>query len=113
MAPQLKFAVLLTFVLFVSSSVFAQNEWHPMANGAGLFFKTEYLNGSQPTCVVRLREDKKLRRTASEIAVTYLFQQAKRSRNYAAHFEARDTDTLYLGSCEQVVNVVATKVQRW
>jgi hypothetical protein len=54
-----------------------------------------------------------LRRTASDLIITYRFQQVDRSRKYSAHFEARDTDTVYLDDCEQVLTVIASKVQRW
>ena len=91
----------------------AQNiEWQPVVHGAGLFFKLEQTNGMQPTCVVRVREDKKLRRTESDLIVTYRFERAERKENYSVQFVARDTDTLYLDHCESVLNVVATKVQR-
>jgi len=93
--------------------VLAQNiEWQPVVHGAGLFFKLEQTNGIQPTCVVRVREDKKLRRTISDLIVTYRFEKGERNENYSVQFAARDTDTLYLDHCESVLNVVATKVQR-
>ena len=111
MARQLRFVSI--FGLLLTSMVFGESDWRPIANGAGLFFKTEQRNGSQPTCIVRLREDKKLRRTTSDLSITYSFQQAKRSQNYSARFDARDTDTIYLDGCEQVASIVATKVQRW
>ncbi len=73
---------------------------------------TEFENANQHSCVVRLREDRKLRRTASDLIVTYSFENVQRSQNYSAHFEARNTDTLYLDSCESVTSIVATKIQR-
>jgi len=113
MALQPKFVIALALCSLVIRSASADNrEWQPIAHGDGLFFKTEQQKGGQSACIVRFREDKKLRRTVSELAITYRFQQAEHSQNYSAHFEARDTDTLYLDSCELVVNVIAIKMQR-
>jgi hypothetical protein len=110
----LLFRVFLAVCLLATPMVLGQNaEWQPVAQGAGLSFKVEREGSNQDSCVVRFREEWKLRRTTSDLAVTYSFQDVRSSQKFSAHFEARNTDTLYLHSCESVVSVVAIKVQRW
>ncbi|HEY6182502.1 MAG TPA: hypothetical protein VIW67_09665 [Terriglobales bacterium] len=114
MALSPKLTIYLVFWLLLLAGAFAQgSEWRPIAKGPGLFFSSAKQNENQHTCTIRLREEKKLRRTASDLIITYRFQQVDRSRKYSAHFEARDTDTVYLDDCEQVLTVIASKVQRW
>jgi hypothetical protein len=106
----IRFAILVW--LFASAFAFAQTpDWQLIAGDSGLYFKPE--PGDHASCVVRFREDKRLRRTLAHLNVSYVFQQLKRSQAYSARFEARDTDTLYLSNCESVTSVVAIKVQRW
>jgi hypothetical protein len=103
----------LVFCLLALPSALGQPlEWQAVTHGSGLSFRTE-LENSNHSCAVRFREDKKLRRTTSELRVTYNFAQSQHSQTYSAHFEARDTDTLYIPACESVVGVVAIKVQRF
>jgi hypothetical protein len=116
MAPPLdmllKAALALGFLALPSAA--GQNSvWQPVIQGPGLSFRAEFESVNQHSCVVRFREDRKLRRTTSDLSVTYSFQNVQHSQNYSAHFDARDTDTLYLNTCEFVVSVVATKVRRW
>ncbi len=113
MGRRRRFAAISGLLALLLSTVFGQNEWRPVTNSTGLFFKTEHPVGNQATCVVRLREDNKLRRTISDLSISYSFQLAKRSQNYSARFEARDSATVYLDGCEQITSIVATKIQRW
>jgi hypothetical protein len=104
--------VVLLLWLFASAFAFAQTpDWQLITGDSGLYFKPE--PGDHGSCVVRLREDKRLRRTLAQLNVSYVFRQLKRSQAYSARFEARDTDALYLSNCESVTSVVAIKVQRW
>ena len=98
--------------LFVAAFAFAQApDWQLIVGDSGLYFKPE--PNDRGSCIVRFREDKRLRRTLAQLNVSYVFQQLKRSQAYSARFQARDTDTLYLSNCESVTSVVAIKVQRW
>jgi hypothetical protein len=106
----IRFVILLS--LFASAFASAQTpDWQLIAGDSGLYFKPE--PSDRGSCVVRFREDKKLRHTLAQLNVSYVFQQLKRSQAYSARFEARDTDALYLSNCESVTSVVAIKVQRW
>ena len=113
MRPDLFYTVTFLFWLLASIPAGGQTlEWHPVTHGPGLSFQTDVKTGDEHSCLVRFREGRRLRGTSSDLTVAYSFQQVQRSERYQAHFEARDSDSLYLMPCDGVVDVVATRLQR-
>jgi hypothetical protein len=107
---------IVTSLLWLLASIQAGGqtlEWHPVTHGPGLSFQIDVETRDEHSCLLRFREERKLRRTTSDLAVTYSFQRIQRLEKYKAHFEARDSDSLYLMSCDGVVDVVATTLRRW
>jgi len=111
MLPKINLIAVLLVASFPTPTS-ALNKWQPVANTEGQFFTTEYQVGSQLMCVIRIREGMKLRRTHSDISIRYRFHEVTQSRDFSVQFEARDTDTIYLDGCEEVLSIVAKKVQR-